>query len=141
MKKNYIIISKSFYSNCLLEAIKAKLKNWKAMKLYVIKPNKHTNSSFHIMWVNQKTDLGYDFSDCRVHTNWWKSILFKGNLRQFPKGFVQDFVLSKNIMSGLKYPTIENFVKQIKKVKNLTKEEEKQLQKTILNDLEQNFKD
>ncbi len=33
MSEKFEIISKEFYSNCLIEAIRAKLKNWRYIKI------------------------------------------------------------------------------------------------------------
>lgn len=56
--------SRVFISNCLLEAVKAKLRNWKDVKIIYIpswlNPNrKHPN---HFLWINKKTNLCYEFT-------------------------------------------------------------------------------
>ena len=38
MSEKFEIISKDYYSNCLIEAIKAKLKDWNNIKITYVSP-------------------------------------------------------------------------------------------------------
>lgn len=70
--------SKVFYSNCLIEAIKAKLKNKNAQIIFV--PKKFNDSiGFHCFW--KIDDLIYDFKCESNVKHYWQMILFKGYIR------------------------------------------------------------
>ena len=83
----YKYITDSYYSNCLIEAIKAKLKNPK-VKIYCCPPN-HREFP-HFMWSDGEHD--YDFSDYddRVQ-QWWHCLLFKGKIRQYRLNFAKEY--------------------------------------------------
>lgn len=78
-----MIVSKDYYSNCLIEAIKAKLKNPKVKITYV---SPFVNEVFcpHFLWSDGKND--YDFGVER-HLKWYEILLFKGHIRQWKLGF------------------------------------------------------
>lgn len=84
----------AYYSNCLIEAIKAKLKNPK-IKLYLCKPT--STQSFHIMW-----DDGYhtydfsDFPERDVHLKWFQCLVYKGCIRRFKSGFAKKYSKIRN---------------------------------------------
>ena len=87
------IISEEFYSNCLFEAIKAKLKNPK-VKLYFRKPylsGLHIRS-MHVLWEDE--DYSYDFSDGDYDDSqvFWKYFWHKGYIRRWRKDFARRFV-------------------------------------------------
>ena len=82
-----MIISKDFYSNCLLEALKAKLKNPKVKITYV---SPFANEVFcpHFLWSDGKSD--YDFGierPLKLHERLW----FKGHIRQRALGFNEKY--------------------------------------------------
>ena len=82
-----MIISKDFYSNCLFEALKAKLKNPKVKITYV---SPFVNEVFcpHFLWSDGKSD--YDFGIERylkLHERLW----FKGHIRQRALGFNEKY--------------------------------------------------
>lgn len=63
-KDSFSYITEAYTSNCLLEAIKAKIKNLSGVTLYFCKPRITENGNFqwpHIMWSDQNGS--YDFSD------------------------------------------------------------------------------
>lgn len=70
--------SKTFYSNCLIEAIKAKLKNKNTKIIFV--PKKFNDSiGFHCFW--KIDDLIYDFKCESNVKHYWQMLLFKGYIR------------------------------------------------------------
>ena len=81
-------ISGEFYSNCLIEVIKAKMRN-KNVTIYFCKPRITENGRFqmcHFMWSDGVAD--YDFSDREEHNlKWYQCLWFKGAIRQFEYGF------------------------------------------------------
>ena len=82
-----MIISKDFYSNCLFEALKAKLKNPKVKITYV---SPFANEVFcpHFLWSDGKSD--YDFGierHLKLHERLW----FKGHIRQRALGFNEKY--------------------------------------------------
>lgn len=78
-----MIVSEDYYSNCLIEAIKAKLKNPKVKITYV---SPFVNEVFcpHFLWSDGKND--YDFG-VEKHLKWYEILLFKGHIRQRKLGF------------------------------------------------------
>lgn len=78
-------ISKIFYSNCLFEAIKAKIKDPKNVKILIIPRklnrdgNERNSIGFHCFW--KIGDLVYDFK-CESNVKYfWQLLLFKGYIR------------------------------------------------------------
>lgn len=85
-------ISKELYSNCFIQAIKAKIHD-RTVKLYFCRP-RFVNGRFqmfHFMWSDGTAD--YDFSDLteNCHLPWYKCFIFKGRIRMFPKGFAEKY--------------------------------------------------
>lgn len=95
MKDNFI--SKEYHSNCLIEAIKAKIKD-KNVKIYFCRPRITENGHFqmcHCMWTDGIAD--YDFSDreeCAL--KWYQCLWFKGAIRQFEYGFAKRYSEYRN---------------------------------------------
>lgn len=58
-----------FYSNCFLEAIKHKLKDWKHVKITYIPPRYNEVFCPHFLWSDGEND--YDFGVER-HIRWWE---------------------------------------------------------------------
>lgn len=77
-------ISKVFYSNCLFEALKAKIKDPKNVKILIVpkklsKRDGRTRRGFHCFW--KIGDLVYDFK-CESNVKYfWQMFLFKGYIR------------------------------------------------------------
>lgn len=89
MKKRKII-SEEFYSNCLVEALKAKFKN-PAIKIYFRPPYIKNNgriSSMHFMW--EDANFSYDFVDSE-YSGFWKYFWHSGYICQWPKDFARRF--------------------------------------------------
>lgn len=72
----------SFYSNCFFEAIKAKIKNPKFVKITVVL--KSEARCPHFLWSDGKND--YDFG-VNKPLKWWQIIWFKGSIRKRNLGF------------------------------------------------------
>jgi hypothetical protein len=73
-----MIISKDFYSNCLIEVLKAKLKNPK-IKITYVSPFANEVFCPHFLWSDGEND--YDFGIER-HLKWYEKLYFKGHIRQ-----------------------------------------------------------
>lgn len=97
MKIGYKFITEKFWSNCLVEAIKARLRD-KDVRIYFCKPQFTKNRKFqmaHFMWTDGKAD--YDFSDDdRDRLPWYKSFWFDGAIRQFDYGFAKRYSEYRN---------------------------------------------
>lgn len=93
------IITNEFSSNCLIEAIKAKCKNPKDVKLYFcwpyIKPTGGLGS-MHLLWEDK--NYSYDFSDAEYSDNhsFIELFWYRGYIRRWPKGFARRFAKHRN---------------------------------------------
>lgn len=80
------IISKDYYSNCLIEAIRAKLKNWRGIKITYVSPFHNEVFCPHILWSDGEYD--YDFGNegkgDQGILNW---TLHEGHIRQRKLGY------------------------------------------------------
>ena len=96
MASKYEIVSKEYRSNCMVEAIKAKIRNPK-VKIYFCKPiiKKGRFQNFHFIWSDGKAD--YDFSDLEEsELPLYKHLLFKGVIRKFDLGFAERYCMYRN---------------------------------------------
>ena len=82
-----MIISEDFYSNCLVEALKAKLKNPK-IKITYVSPFANERFCPHFLWSDGVND--YDFGVER-HLKWYEIVWFKGHIRQRNLGFNEKY--------------------------------------------------
>lgn len=100
--KSFTYITETFTSNCMLEAIKAKIKNPSNVTIYFCKPRITENGNFqwlHFMWSDGVHD--YDFSDDEATSlPWYKCFLFKGKIRQFNLGFAKRYQTYRNSIKG-----------------------------------------
>ena len=96
--KQYNIISSGYYPDCMIEALKAKLKDPVHIKIYFCKPRITENGNFqmfHFMWSDSKADYGFsDLNDGEMP--WYKDFIFKGVLRKFPPGFAEEYSRCRN---------------------------------------------
>ena len=60
-----------FYSNCLLEAIKAKIKAPKYIHIFFVKPH-------HFMWHDIRDDMVYDFYQKDTFNRWYQILWYEG---------------------------------------------------------------
>lgn len=91
------IVSEEYTSNCMIEAIKAKLKNPNRVKIYFCKPvlNKGHFQNRHFMWSDGEKD--YDFSDLEDNPlPLYRTFVFKGVIRQFELGFAKSYSEYRN---------------------------------------------
>lgn len=95
--ENYKIVSKEYYSNCMFEALKAKIYNPK-VKIYFCKPRIAENGyfqMFHFMWSDGIAD--YDFSDLTENgLPLYRNLIFKGVIRKFESGFAEKYTKYRN---------------------------------------------
>lgn len=100
------------YSNCLFEAIKAKIKDPKNVKIHLIPPalNKYR---FHIYWVNIKENRVYHYSAKNDNFLSRFKLLFNGTLKETPIIFFEECLYNKMKTAGW------NLNKQIKIAKKL----------------------
>lgn len=93
--KNFI--THKYYSNCLIEAIKAKIKNHR-VKIYFCKPRIAKNGHLqmcHFMWSDGLAD--FDFADDgSTELPWYRSFWFKGAVRKFALGFAAWYTTYRN---------------------------------------------
>lgn len=91
------IASKTYYSNCMIEALKAKVRN-PEVKIYFCGPRITENGNFqmfHFMWTDGKAD--YDFSDLEENgLPPYRNLLFKGAIRKFDLGFAEKYAEYRN---------------------------------------------
>lgn len=78
------IITKDFYSNCLIEALKHKLKDWENIKITYIPPQYNEVFCPHFLWYDGEFD--YDFG-VEKHLKWYQIFWFKGYIRQRKLGW------------------------------------------------------
>lgn len=103
-KDNFIYITDKYSSNCLIEAIKAKLRNPSGVKIYFCKPRITENGNFqwlHFMWSDK--NYSYDFSDDEeTEIPWYRTFWYKGRIRQFKKDFAKRYTTYRNSVRGRK---------------------------------------
>lgn len=75
-----------FYSNCFLEAVKHKLKDWNHVKIAYIPPQYNECFCPHFLWSDGEYD--YDFGVER-YLKWYERFWFKGEIRIRKLGFNQ----------------------------------------------------
>lgn len=105
---NFQYISIPYKSNCLIEAVKAKIFSDFNVKIYFCKPRFY-NSKFqmcHFMWSDGEYD--YDFTDNHEdELPWYKCFLFDGQIRRFKKGFAERYSKYRN-RKEIKYESKRN---------------------------------
>ena len=75
------ITSEEYYSNCLFEVIKAKIKDWKYIKIVHIKSE---DGLHHWMWHDLKDGNIYDFQQLDVVKHYYNLLWYKGQIRIRP---------------------------------------------------------
>lgn len=68
------------YSNCLIEALKAKLKDPKNVHIHLIPPAIN-NYNFHFYWINREENTVYHYSEQNKSFFGKFNFLFKGKLK------------------------------------------------------------
>lgn len=88
-------VSPEYVSNCLIEAVKAKLKDWKHVTIFFCYPGKQ--QFCHFMWSDTRKQKSYDFSDSSPHDlPWYKCLLFRGCIREFNFEFARQYSELRN---------------------------------------------
>lgn len=72
-------MKKQFRSNCLLEALKAKLKDWSNTE---IKHVRSKDNLIHFVWIDKKNGYRYDFAQTEVVKYWVQLLYFRGYIRK-----------------------------------------------------------
>lgn len=80
------IIKGPFKSNCLIEALKAKIRNPRKVRLTIVKQSEA--GCLHVLWSDGEAD--YDFGTERYLNNIQK-LWFTGNIRKRRLGFNERF--------------------------------------------------
>ena len=93
------------YSNCLIEAVKAKIKDPKNVSIRMY-PASINNGQVHFYWVNVDTFYHY------THKNKNEKFLFKGETKNYRKVFFDNLMLHKMYVAKL---TVDQAVKLAKK--------------------------
>ena len=84
-------VSDYFYSNCLIEALKAKIKNPSNVVItYVPRSEKGTP---HFLWSDGVADFDFGVDE---RLEWWQTLVFKGCIRKRNLGFNEKY---KKLMS------------------------------------------
>lgn len=80
-----VVVSKDFYSNCLIEAVKAKLINWKTTKFIFIPKKYNTSGTCHFIWKNLNTNELYEFVSLKEgRVNLLRALFEKGHIIRTP---------------------------------------------------------
>lgn len=92
------IVSQPYWSNCLIEAVRAKIRSPNKVKIFFCKPRITENGNFqmcHFMWSDGKAD--YDFSDLTdSEMPWYKDFIYKGHIRKMKLGFAEKYSRYRN---------------------------------------------
>ena len=115
-------MKKTFYSNCLFEAIKAKLKNWKNVSIHFIPGWLEPTGHFHFYWNNSSNNTYYDFRLLPGHHK---------NLCIFFKGYIE--VSSQSEWEKRMYRSTELLNKKLQKKYNFNSTNEKNTEIDELN--------
>lgn len=93
MKKfyNWVNLMKYYYSNCLFEFIKFKLKNKKIKMLYVPSFLNEVRC-FHIMWSDGENEYDFNYNG---YLPFYKWIWHKGYIRKLKKGTYSKYLCNK----------------------------------------------
>lgn len=78
------------YSNCLIEAVKVKIKDPKNIRIIVIRPGK-ISKSFHIAW----TDGDFFYHAYSQRQKWWNRYIYKPSFKKVPFTVFESFVCDK----------------------------------------------
>ena len=87
---------KEYYSNCLFEAIKAKIKYGDQIKLIFIPSWENDVNCPHMMWHDLADDNMKDFNSDGYIEKWWNLFLFKGHIRIRPYKVYERWLKTKS---------------------------------------------
>ena len=83
-------VSGDFYSNCLIEAVKAKLKDPEHVKIYICWPRYNEAPCPHVMWSDGVAD--YDFGTSDYIPNFFAWTIHKGHIRKRRLGSAKRYI-------------------------------------------------
>lgn len=83
-------VSKDFYSNCLIEAIRAKLQDPKNVKIFICWPIYNEAPCPHVMWSNGEADYDFGTSDFIPIIFAWT--IHRGHIRKRKLGYAQHYI-------------------------------------------------
>lgn len=92
MRKKFEIISRDYYSNCMIEAVKAKVKDWKHVKITYVSPWNNLTLSPHFLWSDGEND--YDFGHENGEQGLRDWTIHKGHIRKHELGYNQRYLRS-----------------------------------------------
>lgn len=75
---------KEWYSNCFLEAVKAKIKYKKEIDIIFIPAKKNDVNCPHVMWKDKRDNTICDFYCDKYLEHWWNFFWWKGHIRKRP---------------------------------------------------------
>lgn len=103
-------MSADFYSNCLIEAVKAKIKDPCHVKIYVCWPIYNEAPCPHVMWSDGKAD--YDFGTPDFLSLWKAWTIHKGYIRKRPLGYAQHYIDVRRRAYKRTHSRVKRFVKK-----------------------------
>lgn len=86
-----------FHSNCLIEAVRAKLKNPKKVRVLYIPARLTPSGCFHFMWTDGEKE--YDFNRCG-HVPWHKWAWHEGRIRTHRLGCYDRYIKEAKATNG-----------------------------------------
>lgn len=77
---------REYYSNCFIEALKAKLRYWDSIRIIFIPPviNDGVPGIPHFMWYDRDDGNVYDFHTNDWLKHWWNTVWWRGHIRVQP---------------------------------------------------------
>lgn len=98
------------YSNCLIEAAKAWIKDPIHIKLDYI-PSYLNNGRLHFFWINYKNDFVYHYEALDLRP-FWSRPLFQGKLKRMERRIYEGFVLHMLYDRGYSTKKAYSYVKR-----------------------------
>lgn len=99
-------ISKDFYSNCFIEAIRAKIKDPRHVKIFICWSKYNEAPCPHIMWSDGKAD--YDFGTSDYIPIFFAWTIHRGHIRKRRLGSAQRYIQYRKRM----YSKVRRFQKK-----------------------------
>lgn len=97
-------------SNCLIEAIKAKIKAPKDVKIDYI-PSNLNNGRLHFTWINYKEEKAYHYQ-APDERNFLSRPLFNGKLKVMELRVYEGFILHKLYKNGFSVDKAYRYIKK-----------------------------
>ena len=85
-----------YYSNCLIEALKAKIKYGKEIKIIFIPAKRNDVYCPHFMWHDLLDGNIKDFTAKPYEEKWWNFFIFKGYIRVRPYAVYEKWLKTNN---------------------------------------------